>query len=108
MSYDIDSLRVLDHATTIQQFETDGSGFRHSGISKVGGGNMAMPPSTMQTLRHTLSGAPKPSTTPSVESVTLNTDSDPITSTQTESQPQQPHIGTDRVNAMKQWLNQRK
>ena len=108
MSYDIDSLRVLDHATTVQQMETEGNGFRHSGVSKIGGGNMALPPSTMQTLRHSLSGAAKSPSVQPDNTVTLNTDSAPNSTTQNEIQNPQTHAGTDRVHAMKQWLNQRK
>ena len=100
MSYDIDSLRVLDHPTTIGQMESDGSGFRHTGQSKVGGGNVAMPPSTMQTLRHTLSGAAKiASEEPTKDEETLNTENATI------DKP----VGNERMDVMKNWLlNQRK
>lgn len=51
MSYNTDSLRVLDHTITVQQMEIDGSGFRHSdgnNPTKVGGGNATGYPSANQ------------------------------------------------------------
>lgn len=51
MSYNTDSLRVLDHSITVQQMEIDGSGFKHSDSSnpaKVGGGNVTGTPGLPQ------------------------------------------------------------
>lgn len=62
MSYNMDSLRVLDHSMTIQQMELD-SGFKHSGTVKIGGGNVtSMPsaPSTIQMLHSSLQSTVKP------------------------------------------------
>lgn len=110
MSYDMDSLRVLDHSTTVQQMECDGSGFKHSGLSKVGGGNMAFPPSTMQTLRHTLTN--KISGTPVMndnKSEILNTENATITETESVVQSESPvTVDNKKINAMKDWLHNRK
>lgn len=56
MSYDMDSLRVLDHAQTIQEMELNGSGFKHTQSTMgVGGGSVVQTPTTMSSLRHSLS-----------------------------------------------------
>lgn len=46
MSYNIDSLRVLDHAITVEQMENDGFGFKHVGSFPIGGGNSLSGPSS--------------------------------------------------------------
>lgn len=48
MSYNIDSLRVLDHAITVQQMELEGFGFKHMGSFPIGGGNAVSGPSVAQ------------------------------------------------------------
>lgn len=110
MSYDMDSLRVLDHSTTIQQMECDGSGFKHNG-SRVGGGNMALPPSTMQTLRHTLSANKLAVPKEEVEVVVINDNNSETLNTEnaTLNQDNNPaNVENNRINAMKDWLHNRK
>lgn len=107
MSYDMDSLRVLDHATTVQQMEMEGSGFKHSGNCRVGGG-MVSPPNAMQTLRHQLSNASSTTSETIPATTTLNSVSEQVSTNVSETVKPQEHAGNDRVNAMKQWLNQRK
>ena len=48
MSYNIDSLRVLDHAITVQQMELEGYGFKHMGSFPIGGGNAVSGPAVAQ------------------------------------------------------------
>ena len=58
MSYNMDSLRVLDHAQTIQELECNKSGFKLTQSTMgVGGGSVMQPPSTMTSLRHSLYNA---------------------------------------------------
>lgn len=64
MSYDIDSLRVLDHPNTIQEMEIKTS-FRHSGKVMIGNGNVASTPtlqnnSAMNILQNKLINSIKP------------------------------------------------
>lgn len=58
MSYDVDSLRVLDHQQTVQEMQINTS-FKHSGKVLIGNGNLVAPPiatpSSLNKLQNTLS-----------------------------------------------------
>lgn len=105
MSYDIDSLRVLDHPQTVQEMEINTS-FRHSGKSRVGkGGVMATPTlpgsSGLSALQNKLTSVtPKPKT-PEPELVTTqnmnSTDSSDINTPKAQ----------DKVSHMRNFLNGR-
>jgi Replicative DNA helicase len=48
MSYNTDSLRVLDHAITVQQMEIEPYGFKHTNPANIGGGNVVGAPGAAQ------------------------------------------------------------
>ncbi|AFC21736.1 DNA primase-helicase [Cronobacter phage vB_CsaM_GAP32] len=101
MSYDIDSLRVLDHPQTVQEMEINTT-FRHSGKVMLGKGNVMAHPtlpgnSAMSSLQNKLTNViPKPSTqiaqnSDSTESPDINT----------------PKADEDKVSRMRDFLNGR-
>lgn len=104
MSYNMDSLRVLDHAMTVQQLEADGR-FKHSGTVLIGGGNVVTQPSassTMSMLHSSLQSKVLPQTS-SDESGDDNSDSTEQTGLNTSTVPTNP-----RVANMRDFFNKRK
>ena len=79
MSYDIDSLRVLDHAQTVQEMEINSS-FRHTRNVPIGNGNLVQAPTinaptALSRLQNNLSNVSQKSTTPESEDInTTKTD----------------------------------
>lgn len=84
MSYDIDSLRVLDHAQTVQEMEINTS-FRHTRNVPIGNGNLVQPPtvnqpSALNKLQNTLSNVSQKSTTPESEDINTTKTDDKVSS----------------------------
>lgn len=100
MSYDVDSLRVLDHPQTVQEMEINTS-FRHSGKVLQGKGNVMSNPTlpgnnSMSVLQKKLNNViPKPST-----QSTQNDDSTESTNINTPK-------AEDKVSHMRNFLNGR-
>jgi len=99
MSYDIDSLRVLDHPNTVQEMEIN-TGFKHSGKVMIGKSNVFSTPqapgSAMSSLQNKLTTVThKPSTN----------------DVQNHSTPESQDINTpkaeDKVSSMRNFLNGR-
>lgn len=108
MSYNMDSLRVLDHSMTIQQMELD-TAFRHSGTVKVGGGNVLSTPSAptalnmlQNSLKSTVQAKPT-SPTDDEEVATGIQDTSNQTGLNTSNTP-----SNGRVQNMRDFLNKRK
>ena len=100
MSYDIDSLRVLDHPQTVQEMEINTT-FKHSGKVMVGkGGVMATPTvpgnSALNALKNRSSMV-----TPSPSTKTVQTD------TSTETSDINTPKAEDKVSLMRNFLNGR-
>lgn len=81
MSYNSDSLRVLDHSLTVQQIELESNGnWKHQGTAKIGGGNAVLTPSPMQAIHtafkkdNSTNSSNTGTNSNSTESETLNTE----------------------------------
>jgi replicative DNA helicase len=102
MSYDIDSLRVLDHPNTVQEMEINNKGFKHSGKVMIGKSDVfntpQAPARAMSSLQNKLTTiTSKPST--NVEQNTTTTESSDIN---TEI------VDDNKVSRMRDFLNGRK
>lgn len=112
MSYNMDSLRVLDHAMTVQQMEID-CGFRHSGNVKIGGGNVLSPPSAPTAL-NMLQNSLKSTVTPVVQPSTNDVDDADVATGIIQDTSNTPGLNTSnkptngRVQNMREFLNKRK
>ncbi|WEM33350.1 DNA primase/helicase [Escherichia phage EJP2] len=84
MSYNMDSLRVLDHAMTVEQMQQETS-FQHSGKVRIGGGNVLSSPSAptaIQQLHNSMKNVVRPLQAPtSTEEVVESTVSESTTGT---------------------------
>lgn len=101
MSYDIDSLRVLDHPNTVQEMEIN-TGFKHSGKVMIGKSNVfntpQAPGGAMSSLQNKLTTVNSKSST-NVEQNTATTESSNINT----------EIADDnKVSRMRDFLNGRK
>lgn len=99
MSYDIDSLRVLDHPQTVQEMEINTT-FRHSGKVLLGRGNVMATPTlpgntAMSSLQNKLANTVRPST--QITQKDDSTESTDINTPKTE----------DKVSHMRNFLNGR-
>ena len=105
MSYDMHSLRVLDHSLTVQQMELENIGFRHSGNSIIGGGDVVSNPgipTTMQNLRKELSNKIKPNNSEVYEESNEEVKENSTINTKNET------TSNTRVSNMRDFLNKRK
>lgn len=103
MSYNMDSLRILDHSITVQQFTMDsGGGFQQKSIFPVGGANVLQAPSPVQMLHSTLASRTQTSITTEDKSEEVNT--------KTESTPSTGNVvgSNAAIASMKKFLNNRK
>ena len=84
MSYYLHSLRVLDHAMTVEQMQQETS-FQHSGKVRIGGGNVLSSPSAptaIQQLHNSMKNVVRPLQAPtSTEEVVESTVSESTTGT---------------------------
>lgn len=112
MSYNMDSLRVLDHAITVQQLQMD-TGFKHSGTVKIGGGNVISPPVAPSAIHmlHTSLHQPVQAMHTAVPVGTVD-DADEATgaidSTSNSEVLNTQNTGNTRVKNMRDFLNNRK
>jgi hypothetical protein len=85
MSYDIDSLRVLDHAQTVQEMEINTS-FRHTHKVAIGNGNLVQTPTinsaptALNRLQNTLSTVNQKTTTPEPQDINTTKADDKVSS----------------------------
>lgn len=100
MSYDIDSLRVLDHPNTVQEMEIN-TGFKHSGKVMIGKSNIF---STPQTSSGAISSLQNKLTTIINKPNTNDAQNHSITESQDINTPK----AEDKVSSMRNFLNGRK